>query len=377
MTYPWKDPEISKHYDPKWTEFLITIAEKSRQNLESKGILEKLDQLSASQRRRLESGESFYLGRDVLKVYLPIESFKDDIKVTNTFIPSFDGHHIPIKVYKSLKTIGSKQSVHINFHGGGFAHGGLHYDEYQCFWLAHLTDVTIIDVDYRLVPENHLTVAFLDALSVFKTVSEKGEQLFNIDRSRLSVGGYSAGGKLSLALAHLARDLNIPLNLVIANVPVVQDFSIVKDVDDVPFNGSFKKFYNDPNLNFGSMVQYETFVQEGKHSNHSQIDIEKIEQYFGTASFLSHLQSHYQGDIYCAPNFSNLPNHIVVTAETDVLGDGGRAYAAKLINEFVEVKSKVIRGLGHSHHNFANLFPQSREYLYLVAKSLKGVADGD
>ncbi|KAH3688446.1 hypothetical protein WICPIJ_000585 [Wickerhamomyces pijperi] len=377
MSLPWETPEIAKIYNPEWIEFFQTIGPKIEENLQAKNLTEHIATLTPAEKKKLLTKEYCYLIRDKLKCYLPINDFKDQIQVTNTKIKSYDGFDVPVRVYQSKKGLGQTQAVYISHHGGGWLHGGLHYDEYQSYWLVHLTGVTVIDVDYRMIPDYTVSVVSLDILSVYKTVAEQGLRLFNVDPSRITVGGYSAGAKSALMLGHLSRDLNLPLALVFANVPCVQDLVVFENIDDIPYNGSYKKFENDLNLSREDMKAYEEFALQAEQLHPNQVDIAQVEKFFGSASFLENMEKYYQADIMSSPNFQNLPRHIIVTGQTDVLGDGGRAYAKKLIDEHVTVTSTVIKGLGHSHHNFTNKFEESKRFLYFLADSLKHVAGGN
>lgn len=377
MSLPWEDPEVDKIYNQEWKAFFQNIGQHVQENLESKNLTEYIATLTPAEKKKFLTKEYCYLVRDKLKCYLPIDDIKDEVEVTNTTVKSFDGYDVPIRVYQARKDLGKIKSVYINHHGGGWLHGGLHYDEYQSYWLVHLTGVTVIDVDYRMLPDYTVTVVALDILSVFKTVVEKGRELFNVDASKITVGGYSAGGKSSLMLGHLARDLDLPLKLVFANVPCVQDLVLFENIDDIPYNGSYKKFENDLNLSRDAMKEYEEFAMEAWREHPDQVKIRDVEAFFGTSSFLENMEKYYQADIMSSPNFNGLPKHIIVTGQTDVLGDGGRAYAKKLIDEHIEVTSKVIKGLGHSHHNFTNNFAESKGFLYFLADALSKVAETD
>ncbi len=80
----------------------------------------------------------------------------------------------------------------------------------------------IVDVDYRLAPEYPFPTQIWDAWQALKWVFDKATEL-GIDKSRVSIGGLSAGGHLAAVLAHLARDEKDmpPLKLQLLVVPSV------------------------------------------------------------------------------------------------------------------------------------------------------------
>ncbi|KAH3677630.1 hypothetical protein WICMUC_001733 [Wickerhamomyces mucosus] len=373
---PWEDPEVRKHYDPKLIEFFETIQSKYQQyQLDHPDQYPDISHLTAVEQRRANASRYSLYWRDVYKTYLPIDEIKDNVQVIDSTIDSFDGYKIPVKIYKNKNSIVNniKTAVHISYHGGGFAQGGLYKDAYQYYWLVHLAGVTVIDVGYRLIPENHYLVSYLDSFAVLNYVYKHGEKNFNIDSKKISIGGTSAGAKLTLALSHLARDNEIPLALAFANVPIAGKLSLDGEVDP---NSSWYKFRNDPQLNWNSSVAFRSFKEDSNQKSY-QINPSQIESFFGNSAVLENLQTYYEPQIGESPNWSNLPRTVIVVAESDPLNDSGKFYAKKLIDHGVEIKFKEIKGLGHQHADFSNLFDQSKEYLYFFAKTLKDIQDGN
>lgn len=80
----------------------------------------------------------------------------------------------------------------------------------------------IIDVDYRLAPEYPFPTQTWDSWTALKWVFANAESL-GIDKSRVSIGGLSAGGQIVAVLALLARDEPgmPPLKLQLLVVPAV------------------------------------------------------------------------------------------------------------------------------------------------------------
>lgn len=371
-SYPWDDPEIRKRYHPK----LIEIYEKNEieKYLEENPIdvegLSDIDKLRKSANVRLQFNKS-------KQTTLSVESFKNDITVEDSTITSYDGFEIPIKIYrhKTKKT----DSLHINYHGGGFClGGGLSFDTPNLTFLTYSTGVTIIDVDYRLVPENHYTVSFLDGFAVFKYISENPDK-FGINKNKISVGGSSAGGKLASTFGHLARDFNLPLKLVIAVVPPGEDYSKHPTFDTVILNENFKKFDGDPGLNFATVRYFEHFIVLGQTENPTQLtdNLDKIEAHFGRIDFLEPLQKFHQGDLYLSPNFQGLASHAIITGENDVLGSAGLGYGKKLIDNLIPVQVKTVKGLGHGWLWQTGLFKEAEEGLRYIAKLLTDVENDE
>ncbi|KAJ5389795.1 uncharacterized protein N7496_000863 [Penicillium cataractarum] len=115
-------------------------------------------------------------------------------------IPSRDtGRTIKAHVYKP---VGEKRKhpspVLINFCGSGFVLRTFGSDDEYCRFIADNTDYTVIDVQYRLAPEDPFPAAFNDAEDVVTWVRSLPEQF---DISRVSLSGFSAGGNIALAVS--------------------------------------------------------------------------------------------------------------------------------------------------------------------------------
>ncbi|KAF2035657.1 esterase/lipase [Setomelanomma holmii] len=113
-------------------------------------------------------------------------------------IPSRDeGIPIKVHVYKS-KNPTTPSPVLINFHGSGFVipmHGS---DDDFCLHVAKSTPYTVLDVQYRLAPENMFPAGAQDAEDVVRYVLSRPQEF---DVKNVSVSGFSAGANFALGLA--------------------------------------------------------------------------------------------------------------------------------------------------------------------------------
>ena len=83
----------------------------------------------------------------------------------------------------------------LNFHGSGFvipAHGS---DDAFCRHISQETKYTVLDVQYRLAPENPFPAAIEDVQDAVRWVLEQPERF---DLSRVAISGFSAGANLAL-----------------------------------------------------------------------------------------------------------------------------------------------------------------------------------
>ncbi|KAL4941652.1 hypothetical protein BDV06DRAFT_178022 [Aspergillus oleicola] len=111
-------------------------------------------------------------------------------------IPSRDASRkIKMHVYRSSSAT-KPCPVLINFHGSGFVltmHGS---DDVFCREMSQRTNYTVLDVQYRLAPENPFPAALYDVQDVVNWVLQQPDKF---DRSRVALSGFSAGGNLALA----------------------------------------------------------------------------------------------------------------------------------------------------------------------------------
>ncbi|KAK0526858.1 hypothetical protein OC834_004651 [Tilletia horrida] len=134
--------------------------------------------------------------------------FPKGIRVQKTKLPSRDRRR-KIKAYifkpaennalyqARLKEGNGKIPVHINMHGSGFVLPVLGSDCDFCAMLADELGIVVIDSDYRKGPVHAFPAALQDVEDVVKYVQKQPEYL----SSKISLGGFSAGGNVALSAA--------------------------------------------------------------------------------------------------------------------------------------------------------------------------------
>lgn len=215
----------------------------------------------------------------------------------------------------------------------GWALGDLGTDAPILPHICTKASVVIIDVDYRLVPENQFPIGILDSFAALKHVYTHGKEKFNIDPGSISLGGSSAGGNIVLVLAHLARDDGIPLKLVAAGVPVVYDWRKCNYPEESPLPSVWEMELA-PTLNWEKLKNFDDLKWTSLSS-----DPDTREEQMKAVSWFANLLE--------APNFKNLPKTVIYTAECDPLRDEGEAYARKLVEGGTEVTVKRFEKVPH------------------------------
>jgi len=117
-------------------------------------------------------------------------------------------------VFEREDALASKKPIFLFVHGGGFCIGDpkekFFFD--FCKYLA-LQGFLVVSPAYRLAPENPFPASVEDCFDVLHFISGTDDLLANGDKSKVILGGDSAGANLALVLATLFRDkLNAQLD---------------------------------------------------------------------------------------------------------------------------------------------------------------------
>ncbi|MGW0161356.1 alpha/beta hydrolase [Mycobacterium sp. NPDC003323] len=114
---------------------------------------------------------------------------------------------------------GAAPPLHIDIHGGGFVLRNTNEDDHICRFLAADVGCVVLGIDYHAAPQVTFPVAEQECIDVLQWAADDAEQQ-GWDRTRISVGGASAGGKLSMNLAQYAHDAEIALRAAVLSYAV-------------------------------------------------------------------------------------------------------------------------------------------------------------
>jgi acetyl esterase len=248
-------------------------------------------------------------------------------------VPGKDGP-VAVRYHRGVRTLpGEALPVQVYFHGGGWVIGDLDSHDWVCRAVANAANCAVVSVDYRLAPEHRFPAAFDDALAATQWVAANAK-LLNIDASRISVGGDSAGGNLAAAVAIALRDGGtIRLRTQILTYPIV----------DLTFRYD-ERFEKGVALTNGGMRDF-------------------IDKYVPDVA--------QRRDWRCSPMFASslkdLPPALVILAGHDPLYDEGEAYAARLQAEGIAVTVKRFPGQMHGFVSRPKLLPKSLDAIADIA----------
>jgi acetyl esterase len=111
--------------------------------------------------------------------------------------PARNGQPIPVRIYHPKAS--GKLPILVYYHGGGWLFGNIEAVDRSSRRLADEAKVIVISTQYRLAPEHPYPAAWDDAEDTFDWAVANADRLGG-DKSRICVGGDSAGGNLSIAV---------------------------------------------------------------------------------------------------------------------------------------------------------------------------------
>ncbi|KAK7708211.1 hypothetical protein SLS57_009108 [Botryosphaeria dothidea] len=128
---------------------------------------------------------------------------QEGLDISEFSVPARDGHPVLIRSYRPADKDGHLPLV-IYLHGGGFVTGGLETDDVSCRAVALKCGVVVLNVEYRLAPENRFPVGWQDSYDVVKwAATPDAQQQLSVDLTKgFILGGTSAGANFTAGLSH-------------------------------------------------------------------------------------------------------------------------------------------------------------------------------
>ncbi|AQQ52282.1 esterase [Planococcus lenghuensis] len=146
-----------------------------------------------SMRNSKKQVEKRFRGKDV-----------EGLACSEAWVSRGDGSAIRVRIYKPLHQLKAVPGV-LWIHGGGYAQGTPEISGDMYKQLIDTRDCVIIAPDYRLSIDAPYPAAIEDCYEVLVWMKNHAEEL-DIRDDQLIIGGESAGGGLTAALALIARD---------------------------------------------------------------------------------------------------------------------------------------------------------------------------
>jgi acetyl esterase/lipase len=118
-------------------------------------------------------------------------------------------------------------------HGGGYVGGFAAMDDSFCRAVTKELGIVVASVEYRRAPEHPFPVPLHDCHDALEWLADRD----TVDRSRIAIGGASAGGGLAAGLALLARERGAVVpGFQLLSYPMLDDRTVLRrDIDETHF----------------------------------------------------------------------------------------------------------------------------------------------
>jgi acetyl esterase len=239
---------------------------------------------------------------------------------------------IPVRIYRGEAP---PTGLVVYFHGGGFVIGSIGLMDNVARELTHASGAVVISVGYRLAPEHPYPAGLDDCEKVTRWAHANAER-FGVAPESLAVCGESAGGNLAAAVTHRLRESgDLPLAGQVLLYPGLSGTTIYPSAEE-----------------FSGLV----------------ISLAAGENFWAAYSGGRDLQDDPCAVPLSAQDLAGLPPALVILGGCDMLRDEGRAYAARLRDDGVDVEEVCYPGQPHGFINFefpaaAQAFKRTGEWL--------------
>lgn len=273
----------------------------------------------------------------------PLSPEQQAVACEQRFIPGPPGApDVRVLVYTpSRKNDGTSRPAYLHIHGGGYVLGNPELNDGSNRSLAAELDCVVVSVDYRLAPETRFPGAVEDCYAALIWLHATAEAL-GVDRTRIAIGGESAGGGHAAALALLVRQrggAQLCLQLL--------DSAMLDDRTGTT---------SDPHPHCGEFVWTPT-------SNR-----------FGWRSLLGAEPGGPDVPAVAVParaaDLSGLPPAFMAVGALDLFLEENIEYARRLIRAGVATELHVIPGAFHGFTVAGEYSPQGRDYMRLRRDAL-------
>ena len=245
-------------------------------------------------------------------------------RVEDLHIPARDGHALPSRLYAPHAADGLPVLLYL--HGGGFTVGSIETHDVLCRELARLSGAMVVSLDYRLAPEHRFPIAAHDAWDALAWLAAHADRM-GADRTRLAVGGDSAGGTLAAVSAIEARDAGLPLALQLQIYP-------------------------------GTTAHQDT-RSHVTYAHGLVLEAHPIDSFFGHYVPTRSQREDWRFAPLRAPDVEGVAPAWIGLAECDPLVDEGVDYADKLRAAGVPVDLEIYRGVTHEFIKMGRAIPEA------------------
>ncbi|MEJ6627754.1 MAG: alpha/beta hydrolase [Ilumatobacteraceae bacterium] len=254
-------------------------------------------------------------------------------------IRDIDAGGIPCRFYRPSSD--TDLGLLVFFHGGGWVIGDLDSHDGVCRSLANKSGHAVLSVDYRLAPEHKFPAAYDDCVGALRWAHDHAASL-GVDKTRIAVGGDSAGGNLAAAVA-LAEV-----------VPLRFQLLIYPCVDMTVKSPSIDENATAPILTKSVMAWF-------------------VDNYMRDSADYKNIKA---SPIVAEDSLlKRMPPALVITAQFDPLRDEGEAYGKRLVENGVNCTITRYNGAFHGFFNMITLLDDAQSAHAQASTLLKKYLD--
>lgn len=241
-------------------------------------------------------------------------------------VADLDADGVPVRLYRPRT--GAPVALYV--HGGGWMFHDLETHDAFCRYLADVTGWALLAVDFRVAPE-HPYPAPLDDVQTAARWLRRNAAEHDVDATWLPGIGDSSGANLLAGLT--------------VREPAALDFQVLL------YPPTDAAWPLDPTADNAALTAFEMVWFWDRYAHGALSDSPDV-------------------SVLRAPDLSQVPPALVVTAEHDVLAPQGRAYAAALADAGVEVVGLEVGGQVHSFWRQPTTMDASRALVPMVGALL-------
>jgi acetyl esterase len=283
------------------------------------------------------STDPLQAARNNYRQIAPLAGEPEPVHVMEDHFIETSEYRIPIRIYNPSG--GRDLPAVIFFHGGWFFGGDLETHDRPLRALANAAGCIVVAVDYRLAPEHPFPAAIDDGYAVLQWAASEGAA-FGIDGNRLVIAGDSAGGTIATVLARKVAE-NPPLH-------VLLQVLLYPVTDPSLQTVSWQEFANGPVITRDIARQaWEMYVPNAAERQNADA-----------------------APIFAA-SLAGSVSALIIIAEYDPLRDEGMAYAARLAQAGVKVKTSLYKEMPHGFFQMAGYIDDGKQAITEVANAVK------
>ncbi|KAF4435884.1 hypothetical protein F53441_13392 [Fusarium austroafricanum] len=288
-----------------------------------------------------------------------MEKLKDyPIQMKDYTVTARDGFALEVRTYRpGSAEEGARVPIYIHLHGGGYVFGDIPSEDAICTRIAVMTNVTVVNLNYRHAPDFAYPTAWEDTVDAFHWVHDHIDELLGIP-DQVVVGGISAGAQLAASLTlrqnispdALSRPKLAGQILMIPALVHPECYSAILEQIKEPSLSSYVQNVNAPLINKAALDKFTGLLKV------QNPDPKDVRLNIGLAT---------------VEQLKNMPPSTLGICGLDPLRDEALLYGQKLVEAGVPTDVHVFNGLPHGFRRFGDQLTESPRWDKVMEDGIK------